>query len=1112
MRLSFTFLIVGFLLFSCSSPHVVSHPLSSQPQLSPEAQRLITRADSLYREGKFIEAAQTGEFALKVNQTSLPTNIVDATILQIAELYTRGDSPTDAIRVLRSLLQHPPASPEERPYHGQASYRLAMLLYKSSQLEEALIHASAAEEIAREMDNPSALFDILTLVSVIEHDLDHPLAEISALTESLAILPRLDPPRPRARLLILGLLVHAYRSHKRYPEAEDAALEHLKEAEKLDDLDSQIKALFLQGTLKVDQGKSQEAVDAFLDAARKASEKPDREKAMQHLKYAIAILEELKDYDQIKDILLVALNRYDEVFNDKKGKADLKLLLGGTLVQLGMYDSAQGYLLDAYMLYKQVNDNTEAARALVGLGEMSLSLSDYRNAFRYFAAAQRHASEAKDADALGKAHKQLGRLYARYGWYLDAFREYEEARKLYDSLERYDLVFSVEFLIGALFQDMGEKDKLREQVSHLEQYRTRLPSLNEDFLYWLGLSQFYQNLGEEEKIKEYGSRALEVARKSNDTVGQVDSLRWLALFTSPHERIALLQEAYSIAKKERMLRRYHSISSSLGLAFLENKMIEEALRTLSTSIEETEGMIHRISFSETRISFAEGELDGYSGLIETLYVLYEKDGDSDLAEKALRVHERSRAREFARKLTERRIEAIGEKLPNHLYTEERVLAGGIDELEREIFKLSYAYQRDERLLQRKEKELEAKRERYTKLIRAIQGRYPEYVTAKRRDLGSVRGLPIRADEAVLIYRIAPAPFLGASTGVFVWILTASQSGTEIRSFKRINEDIQVLASKSVAGFMKDEPHSPPQEALEVLSEKLLKPFLGTLTGVSKLTVIRDGPLEFLPFEILPVGTGSESLVVDRWVVGYYPSLLSMVISRSATSPKNEKGESALLVGNPQYVRTSDSTLGSGETSGLVRLRSGGTLDELRYSAIEIRKIDELFKSNDISTTVLMRASAAEGRIKQLDLRKYRYLHFAVHGLQPHEVLGVGEPSLAFSAIDRDENGFLTTSEVMGLQLKAQLVILSACRTALGAYYRGEGFENLARAFLAAGTESVVVSQWAVADQSTSELMVELYTNLTQGMSVPEALRAAKISLRERYPSPYYWAPFILVGG
>jgi CHAT domain-containing protein len=115
---------------------------------------------------------------------------------------------------------------------------------------------------------------------------------------------------------------------------------------------------------------------------------------------------------------------------------------------------------------------------------------------------------------------------------------------------------------------------------------------------------------------------------------------------------------------------------------------------------------------------------------------------------------------------------------------------------------------------------------------------------------------------------------------------------------------------------------------------------------------------------------------------------------------------------------------------------------------------------------------------------------------------------------RSQEGFLRAHEIYNLKLNADLVVLSACGTALGKEVKGEGLAGLTRAFMYAGTPRVIASLWSVRDEATAELMKRFYRNLLIGKSSPAAaLREAQISMsREpRWAAPYYWAGFVLQG-
>ncbi|MGH9835193.1 MAG: CHAT domain-containing protein, partial [Blastocatellia bacterium] len=150
-----------------------------------------------------------------------------------------------------------------------------------------------------------------------------------------------------------------------------------------------------------------------------------------------------------------------------------------------------------------------------------------------------------------------------------------------------------------------------------------------------------------------------------------------------------------------------------------------------------------------------------------------------------------------------------------------------------------------------------------------------------------------------------------------------------------------------------------------------------------------------------------------------------------------------------------------------------------------------------------------------ELGRYRIVHFATHGLinSEHPELS----GLVLSLVDengRPQDGFLRMHELFNLQLPADLVVLSACQTALGKEIKGEGLVGLTRGFMHAGAERVVASLWQVDDQATAQLMQSFYRGmLKENLRPAAALRAAQIEMsrNSRWSSPYYWAGFVIQG-
>jgi CHAT domain-containing protein len=155
------------------------------------------------------------------------------------------------------------------------------------------------------------------------------------------------------------------------------------------------------------------------------------------------------------------------------------------------------------------------------------------------------------------------------------------------------------------------------------------------------------------------------------------------------------------------------------------------------------------------------------------------------------------------------------------------------------------------------------------------------------------------------------------------------------------------------------------------------------------------------------------------------------------------------------------------------------------------------------------------RAMSAETGQYRILHFATHGL-----LNTSRPELSgivLSLYDdhgTPRDGFLRLNQIYNLKLSSELVVLSACRTALGKEVRGEGLIGLTRGFMYAGAPRVVASLWKVHDEATGELMKIFYRNLLQKkLPASQALRAAQVEMQKqvRWRSPYYWAAFELQG-
>jgi CHAT domain-containing protein len=188
------------------------------------------------------------------------------------------------------------------------------------------------------------------------------------------------------------------------------------------------------------------------------------------------------------------------------------------------------------------------------------------------------------------------------------------------------------------------------------------------------------------------------------------------------------------------------------------------------------------------------------------------------------------------------------------------------------------------------------------------------------------------------------------------------------------------------------------------------------------------------------------------------------------------------------------------------------LARLPFSGIEAREIAAFAPQK---TNLVLGANASRQNFLRGDYASYRILHFATHGFLNQQNPDLS--GLVLSLYDEDrrhKNGFLRVIDLYSLRLNADLVVLSACQTALGKDVDGEGIVGLTRGFMYAGASSVVSSLWKVEDAATAELMKRFYRLMLKENQTPSsALRVAQNELRQiaRFSNPRHWAGFTLTG-
>jgi CHAT domain-containing protein len=310
-----------------------------------------------------------------------------------------------------------------------------------------------------------------------------------------------------------------------------------------------------------------------------------------------------------------------------------------------------------------------------------------------------------------------------------------------------------------------------------------------------------------------------------------------------------------------------------------------------------------------------------------------------------------------------------------------------------------------------------------------------------------------------------------------------------------------------------------------LSQILLAPVAAQIEN-KRLAVVADGVLQFVPFAALRVQSpksGARSFLTETNEIVVLPSA-SVLAELRRSSVAGKRPEKTLAIFADPIFEANDPRL---EKRGAEKpapkpaalgltlrdFNAGESLPRLLSSREEARNISAFAPKNQEVSNLDFDASRENATSESL--ADYRILHFATHAL-----LDSSRPEfsgLVFSLYDKDgraEDGFLRLNQIYNLSLNSDLVVLSACQTALGKDVRGEGLIGLTRGFMYAGARRVVASLWKVDDAATAEFMRRFYQNLLQNkLSTAAALRQTQNEMKKipRFRPPYFWAGFTLQG-
>lgn len=817
----------------------------------------------------------------------------------------------------------------------------------------------------------------------------------------------------------------------------------------------------------------------LLSIAETYAEIGDRERALQSAMEGLKIAEQNE-----QDLsLYLALSKLAKLYDD-----------------WGDFELAIQYRQKALETAQRMKNASLEAEALTNLSYLQARLGDLEAGPTYAARLEEILKTADSKKARIESTLELLSLYSDRN---SVLRDPEKAERLFQKAvtEAADLgeepKKSMEFALGQFYFNVRRFKEAIPLLESVTAFRERTKSEYGLAASLLSLSQAYSKIGRIEDAASCLEKAAPIVRRQNDVFLTGSLYYYQASFFRDRGRF---QEAVEEYKKV-------------------TELIEQGRRGLS---------------GQVRLGITVAYEFIYDELLDALFGMHQRADESAksaIAREALQVAEENKARQFSEALASTLMRRGVQGVPLELLEKEHTLTAQRDALFRRVHapdgeeKASRSQTATLSNLTKVSKELR-------ELIQAFRKDFPSYADLKYPEPVELDRLPLKDGEIVIVYN-------SAEEATFLWGLAESAGKPVVKEFRRLpigSSGLGRLVDSFRQPFVGPVPN--PDKFDPEVSAKLFSLLLGPLGSENlrqykRVFIIPDGDLNLLPFEWLTPRPDSGEYIFENLPISYYPSLTAMALARLHGS-RPPTTETLFAVGDPvsdpnderytgEVLRSSKKVATEGpiaespqrgEREVISGLRARGfSFYRLPATALEVDAIEQILRP--LGGTVETRVGFAANKTDLLatDLSRFRFLHFATHGILPQEVPSLREPALVLS-IDESEprNMFLTMTDILSLQLNAEVVTLSACETGLGKNLRAEGILGLPRAFMFAGASAVVVSLWKVADDSTADLMREFYSNMAAGKDKALSLALARRKVRESgKTSPFFWAPFIMWG-
>jgi CHAT domain-containing protein/tetratricopeptide (TPR) repeat protein len=836
-----------------------------------------------------------------------------------------------------------------------------------------------------------------------------------------------------------------------------------------------------------------------------------------------------------------------EEAGDKKGKATVLLGFGSVIFNQRRWDQALDYFERSLALSEEVGDRRLTSWILTGLGGAHIALGHYDLGLESLQKSRAISEELNDKDNLMVVLNNLANLFIDYGRYTDALEYlhkslkilegpeyrgnkrslalgliniariysrqgdadqalecYRKSLKILEELDNDKLAIAViHYSMGSMYINQGHYEQALEWFHKSLQYLEKVQAKSDLAKCLTNIGDVYRLQGHYDQAQEYLRKGLLLREEIKNRREIPESLNSLGRLYQDQGRYAealdVSRRAAKLAEENNVREELWSAQARIGSAFRALGQPVEARQSFLAAISTIESLRHDVAGGgQQQQSFLENKLSPWLGMIAVLV------SQKEYAE-ALTFAEKSKARVLLDTLQAGRASLRQSLSPQERQTEEerrlRLVA-----LNSQLTGEMRRDKPDQTRVAELKAGVEKARLEYEALETSLYVEHPE-LKVHRGEASIIKAEELRdllpdTSTALLEYVVADD-----QTYLFAITKAIGQAKAQVQVFtipiKRAELEKQTesfraqLAARDL-GF---------RDSARNLYDLLLKPAQGALRGKTNLVIAPDDKLWELPFQALLTQDGR--YVIERSAVSYVPSLTVLrEMKAKRNRPQAEPaGYSLLALGNPAVGKETI------ERAALA-LRDE-KLDPLPEAEKEVTALGQLY--GNARSKVYTGAEAREDRLKA-EATQARVLHFATHG-----ILNNASPMyshLALAPGDKNEDGLLEAWELMQLDLKADLAVLSACETARGRFGAGEGVIGLTWAMFIAGVPSTVVSQWKVESASTLDLMLAFHRRLRtastpakSNVTKAEALRQAALKVMKNPETghPFYWAGFVLVG-